>query len=127
MAAIYRFDGDKQKGAHTSFIETLNSDDIKVTVSRGETVSLTDDQWNRLSRYFYMTPSDQPPPTPGGGSTGGGTTSGSANQVVGKNIPPLDASKNGFGWLYDHVAGAMVWVRQASKAELDAGLDALQS
>lgn len=54
------------------------------------------------------------------GDTGATGAAGPDNVIVGKAVPALGAAQDGYGWTYNHAASAMVWTRQASKAELDA-------
>lgn len=61
-------------------------------------------------------------PTGATGSTGPTGATGAAgpdNVIVGKTVPSLGAGQDGYGWVYNHGTGAMVWTRQASKTELD--------
>lgn len=39
--------------------------------------------------------------------------------IVGKTVPSLGAGQDGYGWVYNHGTGAMVWTDMATQAELN--------
>lgn len=60
---VYRFDGDKQQGQRTQYIETPDIDSIMRKVARGQTIDLSPVQEGILSQAYIMTLASEEPPT----------------------------------------------------------------